>query len=155
MNEFDAACELMQKQLGHDVQISLATCNKNNVSVRIVDGYYKDGCIYVVTHTSSHKMKQISLNSNVAVCKDLFQGIGKAENLGNPKEIKNQELAKELREVFIIFYDRHVDEDDPGTCILKINLTEAVVFDDNNKYSIDYLNKTAKRYDFHNDIITI
>jgi uncharacterized pyridoxamine 5'-phosphate oxidase family protein len=153
MNDFTSACAIMQKQLGHNVLISLATCYENDVSVRIVNGFYKDGAIYVVTHTSTYKMQQILKNPNVSVCKDLFQGFGIGENLGNPTEEKNRELAHELREVFISFYDLHVDENDSGTCILKIKLTKAVVFSDDSKYIIDYSSQTAEKFAFNNTIV--
>lgn len=155
MNDFEAACALLQTQLGHDVQIALATCEANSVSVRIVDGYYRDGCVYVVTHTSSQKMRQIQRNPNVALCRDLFQATGVAVDLGNPKQAANRALAGELRAVFSAFYDRHVDEDDPGTCILKIGLLQAAVFDDRNKYIVDFAGQSAQRYDFYNDIVVL
>ena len=153
MDVFKAATGLMKEQLGHDVIIALATCTENGVNVRNVDGYYKDGSVYVVTHNASHKMKEITKKSNVAIYKDLMcvQGIG--ENLGSPKEESNRELREELRKVFVAFYDRHVDENDPGTCILKIALTSAVVFSKDTKYIIDFENTTAAATAFVNDII--
>lgn len=110
MNTFESATELMKEQLGHDVVIALATCMDKGVNVRTVNGYYKDGVVYVVTYTSSQ------------ICKDLMCAQGIGENLGNPKEEKNEALRKELREVFVAFYDRHINENDPGSCILKITL---------------------------------
>lgn len=153
MDVFKTATELMKEQLGRDVIIALATCTENGVNVRNVDGYYKDGSIYVVTHNASQKMKEISQKSNVAICKDLMCAQGIGENLGNPKEESNKELREELRKVFVVFYDRHVDEDDPGTCILKIALTNAVTFSKDTKYIIDYKNATAAATPFINDII--
>jgi len=153
MNTFESATQLMKEQLGHDVIIALATCTETGVNVRNVDGYYKDGLVYVVTHMNSHKMKDVVKKGNVAICKDLMcaQGIGK--NLGNPKEEKNEALRNELKEVFVAFYDRHVNEDDLGTCILEITLTSAVAFSADTKYVIDYVNKTATETPFVNDIV--
>lgn len=153
MNIFQSAAELMREQLGQDVIIALATCTENGVNVRNVDGYYKDGSIYVVTHSSSQKMKDIERRANVAVCKDLMCAQGIGEYLGNPKEESNRQLREELKKVFSAFYDRHVDENDPGTCILKITLTDAVVFSKDTKYVIDYKNATAAATPFENDII--
>lgn len=153
MDVFKAATELMKEQLGRDVIIALATCTENGVNVRNVDGYYKDGSVYVVTHNASQKMKEISKKSNVAICKDLMCAQGIGENLGNPKEESNKELREELRKAFVAFYDRHVDEDDPGTCILKIALTNAVAFSKDTKYIIDYKTATAAATPFINDII--
>ncbi len=153
MDVFKAATELMKEQLGHDVVIALATCTENGVNVRNVDGYYKEGSVYVVTHNASQKMKEIAKNTNVAICKDLMCAQGIAENLGSPKEESNRELREELRKIFVAFYDRHVDENDPGTCILKITLTSAGVFSKDTKYIIDYKNVTAAATPFVNDII--
>ncbi len=153
MNTFKSANDLMKEQFGHDVVIALATCTADGVSVRNVNGYYKDCCFYVVTHTGSHKMKDVEKNSNVAICRDLMNAHGKAENLGSPKAESNKELRDELKNVFVAFYERHVDEDDPGTCILKIELTDAVSFGNDKKYIIDFNNKTAEAISFVNDII--
>ena len=153
MSDFEAAVELMDKQIGHDVKISLATCCNEGTSVRIVNGYYKDGAIYIMTHTSTHKIQEINVNSNVSICINLLEAWGVGENIGNPKEEKNKSLARELREVFKAFYDLHVDENDPGCCILKINLTKAIVFNEEAKYIIDYSNKTAERIPMKVNII--
>lgn len=153
MNDFISACEVMREQLGHDVTISLATSINDKVSVRIVDGYYQDGCIYIVTYLASQKMQEVTVNSNVAICKDLFSAQGIGTNMGHPKNEDNLELSKKLREVFISFYDRHVNEDDPQTCILKIVLTNAVAFTKDTKYIVDFTSRTATKYPFVNDII--
>lgn len=153
MSEFETAIELMKTQLGHNVEIPLATCFNGKTSVRIVNGYYKDGAIYVMTHTSTHKMQEISINPNVSICKNLLQAWGISENIGNPKEEKNKVLAKELKEVFIAFYESHVNEDDSGCCILKINLNKAIVFDEEAKYVIDYKNRTSTKIPMKVDVI--
>jgi uncharacterized pyridoxamine 5'-phosphate oxidase family protein len=77
--------------------MSLATCTENGVNVRNVDGYYKDGSVYVVTHNCSQKMKDINRKPNVAICKDLMCAQGIGESLGNPKEESNRELREELK----------------------------------------------------------
>lgn len=152
MNSFSNAIAVMTRQFGKDVTIALATRTENGVNVRTVDGFYKDGCFYVMTYEASRKMREIMQDPHVAVCKDLMcaQGIGK--NLGNPKQEKNRELRNELKEVFSAFYDRHVDEDDPLTCILEIRLTFAAAFTKDTKYVIDYVSKTADEIPFVNDI---
>jgi general stress protein 26 len=153
MNAFSNAIAIMSEQFGKDVTIALATRTETGVNVRTVNGYYKDGCFYVMTYEASHKMREITQDPHVAICKDLMcaQGIGK--NLGNPKEEKNKELRNELKEVFSAFYSRHVDEDDPLTCILEIQLTSAAAFTKDTKYLIDYVNGTAQEFPFVNDII--
>jgi general stress protein 26 len=153
MNAFSDATAVMFQQFGKDVVISLATRTETGVNVRTVNGYFKDGCFYIMTYEASHKMREIMRDPHVAICKDLMcaQGIGK--NLGNPLLEKNIELRNELKEVFSAFYDRHVDEDDPLTCILEIRLTSAAAFTKDTKYLIDYVNGTAEEFPFVNDII--
>ena len=152
MTDFEAACELLKEQMGRDVAVSLATCAEDDVTVRMVDGYYKDGAIYVLTHVSSRKMRDIVKNPKVAVCRQLMQATGIGKNLGNPREKWNKLITQELRQVFSLFYDRHVDENDPGTCILKIILIQAAVFGEDCKYAVNFSTHSAKKYPFHNDI---
>ncbi len=153
MTDFESACRLLQEQMGRDVAVSLATCVDNDVSVRTVDGYYKDGAIYVLTHASSRKVRDILKNPRVAVCRQLMQASGIGRNLGNPREAWNKQLTPELKRVFSLFYDRHVDEKDPGTCILKIVLIRAVVYGSDCKYVVDFTEHSAARYPFRNDIV--
>lgn len=153
MDVFEKGIDVMKQQLGRDVIIALATCTAAGVNVRNVDGYYKNGCVYVVTYEDSHKMKEIKENPNVAICKDLMCAQGIGINLGNPKEEMNKNLRQELKAVFSAFYDRHVNEDDPKTCILAIQLTSAIAFSHDTKYFLDYKNKTATAIPFVNDIV--
>ncbi len=153
MTDFEAACQLLKEQMGRDVAVSLATCVENEVTVRTVDGYYKDGAIYVITHVSSRKMRDILKNPRVAVCRHLMQATGIGRNLGNPKEDWNKQLTPELKRVFSLFYDRHVNEADPGTCILKIVLIRAMVFGTDCKYTVDFTEHKAVKSPFHNDIV--
>lgn len=152
MNYFDHATMLLDKQLGNDVVIALATYANDEVTVRNTDGYYRDGAVYVLTHAASHKMKQIAVQPNVGFCKNysrtrhfyegLLEATGIGENIGSPK---GHEMEEELKDVFSSFYDHHVDEDDPLTCILKITLAKAVVFDGEYKYVVDFAMQTAER----------
>lgn len=152
MTDFESACKLLKEQMGRDVAVSLATCVENDVSVRTVDGYYRDGAIYVLTHASSRKMRDIAKNPKVAVCRHLMQATGIGRNLGNPREDWNRQLTPELKRVFSLFYDRHVNEADLGTCILKIVLIRAAVFGSDCKYVVDFSEHSATRYPFQNDI---
>ena len=153
MSDFESACMLLKEQMGRDVAVSLATCVNNEISVRTVDGYYKDGAIYVLTHLSSRKMRDILRNPRVAVCRHLMQATGIGRNLGNPREDWNRQLTPELRQVFSLFYDRHVNEADPGTCILKIVLIRAVVYGADCKYTVSFSEHSATRHPFRNDIL--
>jgi general stress protein 26 len=152
MSAFSAAIEYITHQFGKDVVIALATRTETGVNIRTVNGYYKDGCFYVMTYEASHKMREITRDPHVAICKDLMCAQGTGKNLGNPLLEKNRELRNELKEVFSAFYSRHVDENDPLTCILEIRLTSAAAFTRDTKYLIDYVNGTAQEIPFVNDI---
>lgn len=54
MDFFSEALAVMDSQMGYDVCISLATLSDSGPSVRVVDGYYHGGSLYVVSHTASH-----------------------------------------------------------------------------------------------------
>lgn len=153
MDIFSEAMAIMDEQFGHDVVMSLATVSGTRANVRTVNAYYRDGAFYVTTYGLSSKMQEIAENPSVALCHGLFVAHGSGTNLGNPLEPKNGALREELRQVFHTFYDRHVNESDPHTCILRVDLTDAVVFTENAKYAIAFSGKTAEKTPFVNDIV--
>ena len=152
MDDYKEACELISEQLGQDVQISLATCIDNKASVRVVDAYYKDEYVYIVTYAATSKMNEIAKNPYVAFCRGLCCAWGLGENIGSPLAPHNKVLREELRQVFSSFYSKHVDETDPLTCILKIKLTKMVAFSATKKYLVDFEKKTAESFPFVNTI---
>jgi len=113
----------------------------------------KDKAFFITTYALSNKMQEICTNSSVAIAHNLFVAHGEAENMGHPLDIKNKALREELRRVFCVFYDKHVDENDSNTCILKINLTDAIVFADDFKYYVDFKIETATKENFIVDIV--
>ena len=153
MDVYSKAMAVMDEQFGHDVVVSLATVDGSQANVRTVNAYYRDGAFYVTSYALSHKMKEIAANPSVALCHGLFVAHGTGTNLGNPLAPGNGALREELRHVFSAFYDRHVNELDPHTCILKVDLTDAVVFTANAKYAIDWTSKSAEKTPFVNDIV--
>ena len=139
MTDFETALAIMDERFGRDRMISLATAVDNLPSVREVNGYYRDGSFYIITHALSGKMQQIALNPRVALSGEWFSGHGLAENLGHVLKEENRELILTLRQVFSSWYHNgHVDETDPNTCILRVRLTDAVLFKDGTRYAIDY-----------------
>ena len=78
---------------------------------------------------------------------------GTGENLGNPLKESNLTLRNELKQVFCAFYDKHVDESDENTCILKITLSDAVIFHNKYKYKIDFTVENAVRSDYNPDLV--
>lgn len=153
MNYFDEAVTVMKDLYGHDVAMSLATVNGDKANIRIVNTYYKDNVFYITTYGLSNKIKEIAKNPNVALNHNLLVAHGIGENIGNPLEEHNRELREELKQVFFNFYDKHVCEEDPHTCILKIVLTDAFVFANDYKYIIDFEQRTATREECVIDIV--
>ncbi len=144
MKSYQEGIAALKRLYGGDNTIVLATVNKRfEPSTRVVDGYYRDGSFYVMTHALTHKMKDIAINPNVSINKDRLNARGRAENCGHPLEEKNRRLRNELMQVFHAFYHESVHEEDANTCILKIELTDAVFVDNGNLYEIDFKNETA------------
>ena len=83
MTDFEKALAIMEERFGRDRMISLATTVDNLPSVRDVNGYYRDGAFYIVTHALSGKMQQIAQNPRVAISGEWFSAHGLAENLGH------------------------------------------------------------------------
>lgn len=133
--------EIMRERFGHDTLLSVATVEDNIPHVRIVDSLYDDGSFYTITYALSNKIKQISKNPTVAVCGEWFTAHGIGENIGYIRDEKNIEIAAKLREAFASWYGNgHTDESDPNTCILRIRLTEGVLFNKGTRYDI-YFNR--------------
>ena len=135
-----AALEVMNERFGKDSLIALATLDGTRPSVRTVDAFYEDGAFYVITHALSGKMKQIAANPAVAVSGEWFTGHGVGENIGHVCAEKNQAIAAKLRSAFAAWYDNgHTNEADPNTCILRIRLTDGVLFSHGTRYDMDFV----------------
>ena len=60
-------------------------------------------------------------------------------NLGHVLAEENAEIMSKLRTVFAEWYDNgHTDESDPNTCVLKVELTDAVLFNHGTKYELEF-----------------
>lgn len=131
--------EVMNERFGHDTLISLATTDGNIPAVRIINSYYENGAFYTITHALSNKIKQIEVNSTVAICGEWFTAHGVGENIGYICDDSNTEIATKLRKVFSAwYYNGHTDENNPNTIILRIRLTDAVLFSYGTRYDIDF-----------------
>ena len=135
----EALC-LMVERFGHDSLISVATIDGSRPAVRTVNSYYENGSFYTVTYALSNKMKQIEINPEVAICGEWFTAHGVGENLGWARDKKNVEIMSKLRTVFAEWYDNgHTNENDPNTCVLRIRLTDGVLFSNGTRYDIDFI----------------
>ena len=130
---------LMNERFGHDNLIALATVDGDSPAVRMVNAYYEDGCFYAVTYALSGKMQHIAKNPQVAICGDWFTARGFGENMGHILLPENADMADKLRKVFSEWYGNgHTNEADPNTIILRIKLSEGVLFNHGTRYDIDF-----------------
>jgi len=133
------SADIMNKRFGHDNLIALATVNGDKPAVRAVNTYYQDGSFYVITHALSGKMKQIAVNPAVAICGDWFTANGIGENLGHVLEPQNEAIMEKIRAAFAQWYGNgHTNEADPHTCLLRVRLTDGILFSHGQRYDIDF-----------------
>ena len=131
--------EIMNERFGRDTLIALATVWEGRPCVRAVNSYYENGSFYIITYALSGKMKHIAANPAVSLCGEWFTASGTGENLGYILSEENKELAARLRQAFAAWYDNgHIDENDRNTCILRVRLTEGVLFSHGTRYDIDF-----------------
>ena len=130
---------IIQERFGKDSLIALATVDGDIPAVRTVNTVYIDGAFYVVTYALSGKMKQIAKIPTVAICGDWFTAHGVGENLGHVLLEENQNIMEKLRTAFSAWYNNgHTNEADPNTCLLKIRLTDGVLFSHGTRYDIEF-----------------
>lgn len=135
----DATRSLMTERFGHDSIIALATAEADIPYVRNVNAYYEDGAFYVITHGLSNKMRQISVNPSVAVSGDWFTAHGQGTDLGYFGKPENAEIAGKLKSAFAAWIDNgHNNFEDRNTCILRIRLTDGILFSHGTRYDIDF-----------------
>lgn len=131
--------KLMEERFGHDSLIALATVDDQFPTVRTVNSYYENGCFYIITYLLSGKMQQLQKNPNAAICGDWFTAHGIGENLGWVRSADNMEMMEKLRTVFASWYNNgHTNENDPNTVLLRIRLTDGVLFSHGTRYEIDF-----------------
>ena len=131
--------QIMEERFGCDNLLALATVEEGKPHVRTVNGYYEDGAFYIVTYALSNKMRQIGKEPAVALCGDWFTAHGIGENLGYVKAECNEEIMSKVRVAFAEWYGNgHTNEDDPNTCLLRIRLTDGVLFHHGTRYDIDF-----------------
>lgn len=130
---------IMNERFGHDTLIALATVDGDSPAVRTVNAYYEDGCFYTVTYALSGKMQHIAKNPKVAICGEWFTAHGVGESKGHILLPENAAMADKLRAAFAAWYSNgHTNEADPNTIILRIRLTDGVLFHHGTRYEIDF-----------------
>ena len=131
--------DIMTERFGKDNIIALATVGDGLPYVRYVNAYYEDGEFYIITYALSNKMKQIQQNATVSIAGDWFTAQGNGVNLGYFGKPENAEMAKKLRRAFAEWIDNgHNNFADENTSILKVELTEGVLFHHGKRYHINF-----------------
>ena len=128
--------EILSERFGKDSLMALATVDEKGIPwVRTIDAIFYEDSFYTITYALSNKMKQIENNATVAISGDWFSGHALAENLGHIKLKNNKEMADRLRAAFASWYNNgHTNEDDPNTIILKLKLTDGILFSNGTRY---------------------
>ena len=131
--------KILIERFGNDNIIALATTVDNKPYVRSVDSFYENGSFYVLTHGLSNKMKQIHQNPCVAIAGDWFTANGQGINLGYFGAKENKKIANKMLVIFSEWINNgHNNFEDKNTCILKIELTDGVLFSQGTRYDIDF-----------------
>lgn len=128
--------EILSERFGKDSLMALATVDEKGIPwVRTIDAIFYEDSFYTITYALSNKMKQIENNATAAISGEWFSGHAFAENLGHIKSESNQEMADRLRTAFASWYSNgHTNEEDPNTVILKLKLTDGILFSNGTKY---------------------
>lgn len=135
----EEAKRIMNERFGKDNVIALATAENGMPSVRYVNAYYEDGAFYVITYALSNKMRQLEQNPTAAIAGDWFAAHGTGSSLGYFGKPENAGIAGKLRTAFASWIDNgHNNFEDVNTCILKIALTDGILFSHGTRYEIDF-----------------
>ena len=135
----EATEKILAERFGKDTLIALATSEDNIPYVRGVNAFYENGAFYVLTYALSAKMQQIAKNPVVAVSGEWFTAHGKGVNLGFFGREENKAVAEKMKAAFSSWIDKgHTDLEDVNTCILRIELTDGILFSHGTRYDIDF-----------------
>lgn len=127
---------ILTERFSKDSLMALATVDEKGMPwVRTIDAIFVEDSFYTITYALSNKVIHINNNPKVAISGEWFSGHGLAENVGHIKSDKNKEIANKLRTAFASWYDNgHTNEEDPNTIILKIKVTDGILFKDGTRY---------------------
>ena len=128
--------EIMNERFSKDSLMALATVDETGKPwVRTIDAIFYEDSFYTITYALSNKIKHIEQNPVVAISGDWFSGHAIGENLGHIRLEANEEIAAKLRTAFASWYDNgHTNEEDPNTIILRIRLTDGILFSHGTRY---------------------
>ncbi|MCH5317725.1 MAG: pyridoxamine 5'-phosphate oxidase family protein [Eubacterium sp.] len=153
MNNYKNAITLMEEMFSRDYQFAMATMVNDIPSLRFIDTYFDNGVFYAVTYANTHKVKEIAVNPNVALCsRKGYSFNGKAYNIGHPLLPKNSDIRSKLIKAFNPWYFKHNNEND-NICILKMEPKSGFVHKDGIGYNINFVDKTVNTAPFDFNIV--
>jgi len=131
----EEAEKIMIERFGKDTVIALATIENEVPYVRYVNAYYESGAFYMITYALSNKIRHMKQSPTVAIAGEWFTAHGKSVNLGYFGKKENRAIADKLKNVFSEWIDNgHNDFEDENTIILRVELTDGVLFSHGSKY---------------------
>ncbi len=140
MRPNDEAERILTERFGKDSVLALATTENGVPSVRYVNAYYENGAFYSITYALSNKIRQIGTQPAVALAGEWFTAHGTGENLGFFGKEENRLLAEKLKTAFQQWLENgHTNLDDENTVILRIRLTDGVLFSHGTRYDLEFL----------------
>ncbi len=136
----EKANEVMKERFGKDSLMALATVDEQGRPwVRTVDALFFEGSFYTITYALSNKILHIEKNPVVGVSGEWFSGHAIAENMGYIRLEHNDGMADRLRDAFAAWYlNGHVNEEDQNTIILRMKLTDGILYADGTRYELNY-----------------
>jgi uncharacterized pyridoxamine 5'-phosphate oxidase family protein len=145
MNEvFEKAVSVLNKEIGQDKIMALATRKEDGVASRTVNVYTFNGCFYFVTEADSNKYKQILQNDRVALSVDAIQITGQAIMLEHPCDEENGEIVHFIEEQLPKQFARY--QENPIMRLIQIvpDFASFILLDTGEGYCITYKEKTAE-----------
>lgn len=138
---FDKINNRLIKDFGKDRIMAMATSVDDTPTVRIIDTYYWNQSLYIVSHAGTMKVKELMRNKHVSLCTGLHEFQGEAINIGHLLKEENKELRELLIDAFSNWYFAHNDETDPKMCFVRVKLNHAFIHFNKNGYHVDFNTK--------------
>jgi general stress protein 26 len=131
--------QILNDRFDKDSLMALATVVDGIPSMRPVDSYYDNHAFYVLTHALSNKMQQIAKNPIVAISGEWFSAHAIGVNMSWFGAAESSVIAQKMRTVFASWIDNgHNDFNDKNTCILRLDVTDGILFENGVRYEIDF-----------------
>lgn len=148
-DELRKAEKILVREFSKDRKMYLATSVNNIPKVQIASIYYMDQCFYLVAKESSELVQNLTRNINVSLCSTSsfhkFQGT--ADIIGHPQEEKYASTRNMLSKNAENWYEKHVDESDLDTRLIRINIGTGFSYNKKFGYNIDFSKGEAKQVD--------